>query len=109
MPRTMITADVWEIEEDGYWVIVRGHVNCATFNETTRPVCDANDWYFHPDYNDVTVDGLQHAYAIYADDGTTDYQYDEPNGRDPWEPVTIWGAGNLNGAAGPPAPDMVRS
>jgi hypothetical protein len=99
--------DVWEEEGDGYWVLARGHLDCAAFAAVTRPVCEANDWYFHPEYNDVTVDGLQHAYAIYLNDGTIDYRY-ETSDTDPWEPVTIWGAGNLNGAGGPPAPPAVK-
>lgn len=103
--------EVWEVDEDGYWIAARGHLTCAAFAAVVGPVAEANDWCFDPD--DVTRDGVQHAYAVRfrSDDkrpGIQDYVY-ERTGDGTFEAVTIWGAGNLNGAGGPAAPEPIRN
>jgi hypothetical protein len=113
--------NAYEINEDGYWVAVPGHVDLADFKAAARPVLlnpsegddwtneptEDQEWFLAEEAKRIDRDGVQHAYRI-DDPAGVDYEY-QPHPTHPSKPVTIWGAGNLNGAGGPPAPDMVRS
>lgn len=103
----------WVVDEDGYWIAARNHLTLSDFKTAARPVFDESPWAGDHD-KVIDRDGVQHAYAVRCrpDDkrpGVQDYVYERDDSGGTFEAVTIWGAGNLNDAGDPSAPEPVRS